>query len=355
MAVDANFASLFENLKLEDPWLPPRTWESIPSESGHPPSSSSSSQPLLYQASIVSEESLVRLAMNALQGVEAALVSIEKLSAAFSSEPADRTFHRIPTLWTRASSTHALGKILSSIASSGSLVFLLLRFVDYFTNSETQNHNDSLVNQAFGVAVGKVLEGYMCALNTLYASVGFRRLSRNVDMPLHSVGCLTSVVHSQITLLDLYLHTKELRTQIEALANLCNLHHVKLCFLASSFQDIIAKAALEFPTFYRGGDLLTYLYTQLQVADHSHRALLKFLFLRSCEPYCGFIRSWIFKAEISDPYKEFIVEYSNKLPPNQHGNAGISVDIPLPSIRVLLSIANLKHWTQKLFSISSCF
>uniref|UniRef100_A0A2N9EPG6 Gamma-tubulin complex component n=1 Tax=Fagus sylvatica TaxID=28930 RepID=A0A2N9EPG6_FAGSY len=268
MAVDANFASLFENLKLEDPWLPPRTWESIPSESGHPPSSSSSSQPLLYQASIVSEESLVRLAMNALQGVEAALVSIEKLSAAFSSEPADRTFHRIPTLWTRASSTHALGKILSSIASSGSLVFLLLRFVDYFTNSETQNHNDSLVNQAFGVAVGKVLEGYMCALNTLYASV-----------------------------------------------------------------DIIAKAALEFPTFYRGGDLLTYLYTQLQVADHSHRALLKFLFLRSCEPYCGFIRSWIFKAEISDPYKEFIVEYSNKLPPNQHGNAGISVDIPLPSIR----------------------
>lgn len=209
---------------------------------------------------------MVRLAMNALQGVEAALVSIEKLSAAFSSEPADRTFHRIPTLWIRASSTHALGKILSSIASSGSLVFLLLRFVDYFTNSETQNHNHSLVNQAFGVAVGKVLEGYMCALNTLYASVGFRRLSRNVDMPLHSVGCLTSVVHSQITLLDLYLHTKELRTQIEALANLCNLHHVKLCFLASSFQDIIAKAALEFPTFYRGGDLLTYLYTQLQVS-----------------------------------------------------------------------------------------
>lgn len=27
-------ASLLENLKLEDPWLPPNTWESIPRESG---------------------------------------------------------------------------------------------------------------------------------------------------------------------------------------------------------------------------------------------------------------------------------------------------------------------------------
>ncbi|KAB1206335.1 hypothetical protein CJ030_MR7G025639 [Morella rubra] len=64
MAVDANFASLFEKLKVEDPWLPPRTWESIPSESGRGGSRSlshffSSSQPL-SDASTVSEESLVR-------------------------------------------------------------------------------------------------------------------------------------------------------------------------------------------------------------------------------------------------------------------------------------------------------
>ncbi|KAE8729385.1 hypothetical protein F3Y22_tig00003715pilonHSYRG00001 [Hibiscus syriacus] len=46
-----------------------------------------------------------------------------------------------------------------------------------------------------------------------------------------------------------------------------------------------------------------------KVADPAHGALLKFLFLRSREPYCEFIRSWIFKAEINDPYKEFVVEY----------------------------------------------
>ncbi|KAK4369581.1 hypothetical protein RND71_013373 [Anisodus tanguticus] len=33
MAVDTNLASLFEKLKLENPYLPPRPWESIPSES----------------------------------------------------------------------------------------------------------------------------------------------------------------------------------------------------------------------------------------------------------------------------------------------------------------------------------
>ncbi|XP_059430349.1 uncharacterized protein LOC132163972 isoform X4 [Corylus avellana] len=363
MAVDTNFALLFEKLKVEDPWLPPRTWESIPSESGRRGSLSSSlfsssSQPL-YDASVVSEGSLVRLAMFALQGVQSALISIKKLSAAFCSEPADRTIHRIPSLWNRSSSTHALGKILSSIGCSGSIVFLLHNFVEYFTKSkldessmgkrgenseppESQNHHDNncppygLVNHAFAVAVGKVLQGYLCALDTLYASVGFRRSSRGVGMPFHEssvVGCLTSVAHSEITLLELYLHTKELRIQIEALGNICNLRNVARCFSASSFEDLIAKATFEFCNFCRGGDLLTYLYKLLQVADPAHHAVLKFLFLRSCEPYCGFIRSWIFKAEISDPYKEFIVEHANNQLPNPHGKAGISVDFPLPSIR----------------------
>ncbi|KAM1040849.1 hypothetical protein TB1_029431 [Malus domestica] len=73
MAVDTNFASsLFDKLKLDDPWLPPTNWESIPSETGnsHLLNPNSSSSQSLYHASVVSEASLVRLAMNALQGVE---------------------------------------------------------------------------------------------------------------------------------------------------------------------------------------------------------------------------------------------------------------------------------------------
>jgi hypothetical protein len=67
MAVDTNFALLFEKLKVEDPWLPPRTWESIPSESGRrgslsPSHFSSSSQPL-YDASIVSVSTKLSLSL----------------------------------------------------------------------------------------------------------------------------------------------------------------------------------------------------------------------------------------------------------------------------------------------------
>lgn len=50
----------------------------------------------------------------------------------------------------------------------------------------------------------------------------------------------------------------------------------------------------------------------IQDADLIHRPLLKFLFLRSYEPYSLFIRSWIFKGRINDPYEEFVVEYSEK-------------------------------------------
>ncbi|XVE59725.1 hypothetical protein DITRI_Ditri05aG0069400 [Diplodiscus trichospermus] len=361
MAVETNFGSLFEKLKVEDPWLPPRTWESIPSQSGHPPLPGSESP--ISSTSSVSEASLVRLALNALQGVESSLVSIQKLSAAFCSDPADRTFHQTPSLWNRSSSTHALGKILKSIGRSGFLVFLLHKFVDYFTNlnlngnsyslregwensqtADYQNHGGhkeqeeegpqySLVNQAFSVAVEKVLEGYICALDTLYASINLRRSSRNVEVSrCLSSGCLTSVVNSEITLLEVYMHTKELRTQIEALGNICNLHNLALSLSELSFEELIHKATMGFHNFFRGGDLLSYLYTQLKVADPTHCALLKFLFLRSCEPYCEFIRSWIFKAEINDPYKEFVVEYIDTLQHYSFGKAGISVDFPVASI-----------------------
>ncbi|XP_021892554.1 uncharacterized protein LOC110810642 [Carica papaya] len=354
MAVDTNLSSLLERLKMEDHLLlPPRTWESIPSESGAPPPSRFSSP--LPSSSSVSEKSLVRLALTALQGVESSLISIEKFSTAFCSDPADRTFHQIRSLWNRSSSTHALGKILKSIGRSGTLVFLLHKFVDYFTNlnfdeklvrKRQENHElegshcdgehqeqKCLVNQAFAVAVGKVLEGYTCALDTLCASVCLRCSAKKIDLSLASstgLGCLTNVVHSELTLLEVYLHSKELRTQIEALGNICKLHHIALCFSIYSFEDLVAKGTSEIFNFYSGGDLLTYLYLQLKVADPAQLALLKFLFLRSCEPYCMFIRSWIFKAEISDPHKEFIVEFADDLPPCSHNKAGIS---PLASVK----------------------
>ncbi|CAN1171095.1 hypothetical protein LINPERHAP1_LOCUS33276 [Linum perenne] len=367
MAVDTNFGSLFEKLKVEDPWLPPSTWESIPSQnaasrrlrSARPDSSSSPSL-----ATSVSEASLVRLALNALQGVESSLVSIEKLSASFYADPADRTYLGISSTWSRSSSTQALAKILNSIGCFGCLVFLLRKFVDHFTclSSETispgRQHSVSnvvadgkngcgnigegdcppysLVNQAFAVAVGKIIEGYICALDTVCASVGLRRSANSVDPFVHSSEGrtpLTSVVHHEFTLLEVYLHTKELRTRIEALGNICNLQNLALSFSSSSFEELGAKASAQFVNFHRGGNLLSHLYGQLQVADPGHYILLKFLFLRSFEPYYSFIRSWIFKAEINDPYKEFIVEYVDSLEPHLYGKVGLPIELPLASIK----------------------
>ncbi|KAH0911857.1 hypothetical protein HID58_019808 [Brassica napus] len=62
--------------------------------------------------SFVSELSLVRLVLNALQSVESSLISIQKLSYGLCSEPADRTTHQSLRLWHRLSSTDALGQIL---------------------------------------------------------------------------------------------------------------------------------------------------------------------------------------------------------------------------------------------------
>lgn len=62
--------------------------------------------------------------------------------------------------------------------------------------------------------------------------------------------------------------------------------------------------------------------------------MLKFLFLKTCEPYCEFIRSWIFKAELNDPHKEFIVECVSESSSFSWNNPGTS---PLKRVRVIFS------------------
>lgn len=321
-------ASLLQNLKLHDPWLPPNTWEQrtptplLPLQlSSNSNSNSNSNQTTL------SESSLVRLVMNAMLGSKSSIIAIHNLSPIFSSHHPNTTFLH---LWYRASTTHSFSNILQSIASTASLVFLLRHFVDHFTISLPPC---TLVNQAFAVAVGKVLEGYISSLDTIHSSLIFRRASE-IPVDFSASSCFNSVSHSEITLLELYLHTKQLRIHIQALASICNLLKWAHCVSDTDFENVIAKATSEFADFYRGGSLLTFLYHQLQVADSAHCTLLKFLFLQSCEPYCGFIRSWIFKAEIHDPYKEFIVENIGCLSPKSHVKAGNSADFPSASIRL---------------------
>ncbi|GAB2234921.1 hypothetical protein Droror1_Dr00004192 [Drosera rotundifolia] len=349
MAVESSFeAMLFQNLKLDEPWLEPRPWESIPSESGRVQATaietSSDCRDSVYRPSSLSEESLVRLVMNALQGGQSALISIQKLSASFCAIPADRSALRVPSLWNRSLSTSALGEILKAIGYSGCLVFLLQRFVAYFIGLSyggNANGDDcpsfSLVNHAFAISVGKVLDGYICGLNTLTAAACLRRSMGNADELSNDsskLGCLTSIVHSELTVLEVYLHSKELRTRTEALGNLCNLCDVARCFSVTPIEDITTKAAVEFCNFPRGGYLITFLYDQLQVIDPVNSSLLKFLFLRSLEPYWEFVRSWIYEAKISDPHGEFIIKHDWTTPAYSDNKAGIQIGIPMAIVRV---------------------
>lgn len=244
-------------------------------------------------------------------------------SAIFSSEPANRTHHRIPNLWNRFSSSHALGNILQSIGYFGSLVFLLRKFIDHFDCksselSENQIHHCSLVSQAFAIAVGKVLEGYLCALGTLDASTHSRHSSNAVNVsltPSFGEGSLTSVTHSGITLLEAYLHTRELRTKIEALGSICNLHYLAPCFLDCSFEDLVAKATLAFDNFPRGGDLLTYLYTQLQVRPAELFSVLHLLSKIQYDGLRSFFLLWhslLYYMKFFELYQQNLVYSLNK-------------------------------------------
>lgn len=313
---------------MDGPWTPPATWDSITRDSALPgvaePIGSPPRDPV-YEPTSVPDAALVRLALHALHGVKSALDEIEELSVLFSSSPADRTSHRVANVWSRSSSTASVAHILNSICSTGLAVFFLCKFVHFYLfqsremkygSREGREHDVSddkdtehpapysLVNQAFAAAVEKILEGYFCSLNTLPASIKLRRSVGRPDRPSMIPDRASCNPSSEVTLLEVYLHTEELRRHIKSLGNIC---FPKFAGLSLSEEGLTTDAKLEFENFPRGTDLLSYLYVRLRDADPVHYGLLKYLFIRSCEPYCNFIKLWIYRASVDDPYEEFLI------------------------------------------------
>ncbi|CAN6465030.1 unnamed protein product [Victoria cruziana] len=392
MGKDDVFSAILEKYRLQEPWLPPKPWESIVSESGAsrpPPSSAAGAK---FRAGEISEAMLVNLALNALQGSNSALADIENVSSVFSVTPADLSAHTIPNLWHRSASTKALGEILKSISHYGSICSNLQKFVDYFIGGNVNFHREagkdksairsshtkrrtingkplndshsgvvhpdvelstrgiseprppySLINYGFSVGVNLVLQGYLCAINTLEASIYLRRSSnvKGLAKDVVGKGCLTSTSQPGITLLEVYLHTEELRTRIQALGTICMLKNAMLACVRSS--DEVPKGAstvgVDFFNFPRGADLLTYLYKQLQDTDPVHEVLLKFLFYHSFEPYHRLIRSWIYQAAIRDPYREFIVGSLDDPACNCHDVAICNINSTLPPFEMHEDVA----------------
>ncbi|KAL5650290.1 hypothetical protein ACJX0J_041099, partial [Zea mays] len=286
------------------------------------------------------DDALIHLALHALYGVKSSLDEIEELSVLFSSNPADRTSNRVTNVWLRSSSTISVGSILKSLRSTGLVVFFLCKFVHFYLvqsremncasrevhehehpgDKDTEQHRPySLVNQAFAAAVSKVLEGYFCSLNTLPASIRLRRSVGQSGIPSKTSDGMSCNSTAEVTLLEVYLHTEELRRHVKSLGNIC---FPKFAGATLCHDGLDTEASVEFENFPRGTDLLSYLYVYIRDADPVHYGLLKYLFIRSCEPYFNFIKSWIYRASVDDPYEEFLItQTENK------GVQGVSSDI----------------------------
>ncbi|TVU14863.1 hypothetical protein EJB05_38359 [Eragrostis curvula] len=349
-AAASSLSSLLATLRVDGPWTPPGSWEIITPESGAARVSDPGGRPRhepIYELASVTDNALVRLALHALYGVKSSLDEIEELSVLFASNPADRTSNRVANVWSRSCSTTSVGHILKSIRSTGLAVFFLCKFVHFYllqsreinrTSREQHENADAgdqdsdqhgpctLVNQAFAAAVEKVLEGYFCSLNTLPASVKLRRSVGHSAIPSNGASCNST---SEVTLLEVYLHTEELRRHVKSLGNIC---FPKFAGLTLCQEGLTTDANMEFENFPRGTDLLSYLYVHLRDADPVHYGLLKYLFIRSCEPYLNFIKSWIYRACIDDPYEEFLI-MQDKNKQNQGGSSHILDDFALLSLK----------------------
>ncbi|KAK8929016.1 hypothetical protein KSP39_PZI017088 [Platanthera zijinensis] len=175
--------------------------------------------------------------------------------------------------------------MLKSIIHSGLLLFFICEFVrhflgkDYNVNLERRGKSEnglfpsndkqekratkefppySLVNQAFAVVVRKLLDGYICALNSLSQSMKLRRsvqCKKDFVPTNHWEGTLTSAVPSEMTIMEVYLHTKELRSHIEALGSICI---SRTFYGALSMNGLSLNSLLEFHDFPRGAGLLSY-------------------------------------------------------------------------------------------------
>ncbi|KAG8083047.1 hypothetical protein GUJ93_ZPchr0014g46776 [Zizania palustris] len=367
-AAASSLSSLLATLRVDGPWTPPATWESVTQVSGATrtadPGGCPSRDPI-YELASVPDASLVRLALHALHGVKSSLDEIEELSVLFFSCPVDRTSHRVANVWSRSSSTTSAGNILKSIRDTGLAVFFLCKFVHFYLfqsreldsrsreghEHEVSDSEDSerpapysLVNQAFAAAVEKVIEGFFCSLNTLAASIKLRLLEGQPDVPFMTSDGSSYNSSSEVTLLEVYLHTEELRRHIKSLGNIC---FPRFAGLALCQEGLTTDANLEFENFPRGTDLLSYLYVHLRDADSVHYGLLKYLFVRSCEPYCNFIKSWIYRACVDDPYEEFLITLAK----NKQTQGGSSD--PLDGF-TLLSLKGTNHVSAPCFLKDIC-
>jgi hypothetical protein len=72
-----------------------------------------------------------------------------------------------------------------------------------------------------------------------------------------------------------------------------------------------------------------------------HYGLLKYLFVRSFEPYWEFIKSWIYQAKLNDPYEEYFLAWSDGI---AISHSFLALEDELSHVEVSLYIHFFKIW-----------
>eukprot|EP00899_Mesostigma_viride_P020762 jgi/Mesvir1/28688/Mv11180-RA.1 len=117
-----------------------------------------------------------------------------------------------------------------------------------------------------------------------------------------------------LSLIGLYVQTDALRCQLTSLAKICRCLPPTSPPSASQGSyggrhvgDGDGADSGNESRLPSGAALLDYLYVRLQEADPLDAPLLRFLFARAAAPYLAFVRGWLYRGTVQDPFAEFMV------------------------------------------------
>ncbi|GAQ84287.1 hypothetical gamma-tubulin complex [Klebsormidium nitens] len=113
---------------------------------------------------------------------------------------------------------------------------------------------------------------------------------------------LTTGSVGDITLLELLLHSTELRTQLHVLARLCK----RLGMWDGSGAGGPGVG---------GAELLSRLFDEVLNADPVSADVHRFLLSAACQPYLELVRGWLYQLQVDDPYREFVLAQSDEVDP----------------------------------------
>jgi hypothetical protein len=138
---------------------------------------------------------------------------------------------------------------------------------------------------------------------------------------------------SNLTLVELLVHSRAMALQLDQLSRLCSLHIRERKQDKESKHDIANGEAndgssLDYSNFPRGAALLSFLYDTGTMAALPNRSMvngtdgskskgnhgngecspvIRYLFHRAAQPYLRMLHEWIYHGELIDPFHEFMV------------------------------------------------